>query len=266
MNKESSPYRQFIDQATASHIAGDYPAAIQHATAAHYELTGREFTTNSIQLRDDITQLSPDNQSEAAANLRNIAARYERLGQSQDPTRQAELNQLAEYLMYDAHYVHQKLLDNTDLNNREEAAKAEREVAADKFYLGAFALKTAMREELRGGSDAPRAETAIIAMRQSQQLLESATEHDGDEHHQYWINGLGRFSLAESLYGNVKDGRRLARQALRQARYSEPDRSAKERAAARVKAGLRALGAYAVAGMVQMDARKPALRTAGKLL
>ena len=129
-------------------------------------------------------------------------------------------------------------------------------------------MKATLLMELDGESVEYQGEDVLSHMRSSLDHFAIAREFDdeGAPIHQYELNGLRRASMAESLYGDRKQGRKLGMAALSAARYSETDRSTKERTKAVLKAGVGALGALGVSVAVSAGARKTAIKATQKLL
>lgn len=251
MSELSSKYHNLAAQGVSAHIKGDYGEALRIAEEIHRVLTGQDFSLETAE--QQINSIGdPIVQDHAARNVRNIGARYERLGD----------NESAHDATQVAADVHQKLLDQN-----EDSAELGRELSADRFYLGSLAMKAAMLSEMSGEEVDDQQKNYIIEqMRKSYKLLGEAAEVDGNRHHQYLINGIGRFSVAEALYGERSRGLELGMKAVWQALFSEPERRAPERAKAISKALIRGIGATGVNTLSLIGARKTAVRITQKLL
>ncbi len=252
-NRSVDAFHEAMGEATSLHIAGRYDDVLQLRIGANEALTGKLFTLDPAEAQGVVGNLSdPKLESVVAGNYRNIGATYERLG----------MDEYAQEAMTVARTLHTNLAKQGNPTGPE----IHREIAADEFYLGAFALKAAMAVELnsRGHSEAERRElgaSALSFMHASQASFETARQLDASEEaipHQYELNGTRRFSMAESLYGDRSKGWKLGVRALKWAQFSEPHREANERKRAITKAKIGALGALGI----NLFARMPGFRTA----
>lgn len=251
-----SDFHADMDQATHLHVQRKFQEVLELRQQASAQITGQEFTLDSPAAVAAIMNLSErGDQSVVAGNYRNIGATYERLGDDSSAVTAMEI----------ALAVHQELRDRID------DAYINREVAAGQFYLGAFALKAAMNSEL-GGATLPTAEhgqKAVAYMRDSQASFAHADKLEGKATkapHQYELNGLRRFSMAESLYGNKSAGLKLGLQAIRWSVTSEANRSWVDRRKAVIKAAVGGAAATAIAIASSTGMRSIALQATKKFL
>lgn len=249
-NDHYKHYHELAKQGGQAHLAGDFSQALQFAKAAHEALTAQSFDLATA--HNDLKGLNPEGQDLGAQNLRNIGARFERQGKDQSALEAMEA----------AAALHQDLLDKDP-----SSSHCRREVAADKFYLGAFALKAAILKELADNpTAAENGQRSVEHMHDSAALFDAAAGSDGNRRHQYHINGMGRFSMAEGLYGGRARGIRLGVRACWMALSSEPTLPPSERTKAVAKALARGIGAVAVSALSLVNARTSALKLAKKLL
>ena len=242
-----------MDEATLLHIAGKYQEVLELRLRANEDFTGSVLGYSGMPSEDYLTE---EDKITVAGNKRNIAATYERLGRDGEAVGEIEA----------ARKLHGELLGNASDSTTEQ--RLDREVAADEFYIGALGMKATLLMELDGESVEYQGEDVLSHMRSSLDHFAIAREFDdeGAPIHQYELNGLRRASMAESLYGDRKQGRKLGMTALSAVRYSETDRSTKERAKAVLKAGVGALGALGISVAVSVGARKTAIKATQKLL
>lgn len=265
---ESTPERLYtigdfqddMDQAFRLHVMRDYEEALKLRQTASEKITGQDFTLELTRATQVIASLTNrDERINVAGNYRNIGATYERLGRDSQAVEAMNIALVA-------HQSDQKIVDDVYVN---------RELGADMFYLGAFALKPAISYERTEQSPSSEKTTEfgrqIIAhMRDSRAAFAHADELGGKQSqvpHQYELNGLRRFSMAESLYGDKNIGLKLAGQALRWSVVSEADRSQPDRRRAVIKAAVGGIGALAVNVLVRVPAlRRVSLVATQKLL
>lgn len=277
-------YREVMAEALLLHINKRYPEVLElRQRAVSLLLCGSPFTLDPAETEKQFYTLKdPKYRADLAALFRNIGATYERLGNDQN----------AEAAMRIAEQQHTRLVDVFDSKNqkcedcqslqgdkkdkercqtcREDKASIHRELAADQFYLGSFALKQAILAELEGKDQFKvdmHATKALEYIHKAQASFETARQSDPDAlPHQYELNALRRFALAEALYGDAKRGREIAKQARKWAVYSEPGLPESERKKAVEKVRLAALGALAVGMASGIGLRRTSLRLALKLL
>lgn len=259
---QQGPYRAYheaAEEAGKAHREGNFEYALEQSLKAHKKLTGQDFDPKHPDA--DIAPLSDEAKQLAAHNLTDIGARYERRGDDGDDGLAVEAVKAAARIQVDL------LRRNTDPSGNDKLNELRRDWAVSQFYLGAFALKAAISNELDGEPVPDNRKNDILSyMASSAATLDTAAKQDGKKYHQYHINAMGRFAMAEGLYGSWACGVELGLRACWMALFSEPTLPPKERGRAVTKALVRGMGAVAISALSLFSARKPALKAAKRLL
>ncbi len=156
----------------------------------------------------------------------------------------------------------------------------KRERSTSAMYVGSIALREAINFEIDNEGRRPLAGHQEKTLKYSRIGLEDIRESEktqGIKRDQYRINMLGRVSMAEALYGQIKEGRKLAREAVMVATYSESPKNPTSdgelnrvgRLAAKSKALVRGMVALAVSTVSTPQnslRRRTALRLAKRFL
>lgn len=281
---QQDPYRAYHEAANRgieAHISNRPLEALFWAIEAHKMLTvpqqelGHELAfdpewkidlrqgINIENIRQAITGLAnPTAQDLAAQNLRNIGVRLMRLAEGAGDThaRAAGNGQAKEALRASAD-IHNALFET------QKTPDLKREAAVTAMYLGNITMNELIDQELNGQEVSDQQPQGVLDfMHKSLEGLEQAAEIDGQTKHQYLINAMGRFAMAEALYGSTTRAVALGARATLLAFSSEKDRSPQERSKAVAKALARGLGALAVGLVARVGLRNPALHTTRKLL
>lgn len=260
-------YHKAADRGIEAHIHGNFLQALHATYEAHEALTGRKIDPEQeldiAAIQEAIAQLTdPTAQDLAAQNLRNIGVRLMRLAEGAGDTyaRAAGNRQAKEALRASAD-IHNALFD------AQKTPDLKREAAVTAMYLGNITMNELIDQELNGQEVSDQQRQGVLDfMHESLEGLEQAAEIDGQTRHQYLINAMGRFAMAEALYGSTTRAAALSARATLLAFSSEKDRSPQERSKAVAKALARGLGALAVGLVARVGLRNPALHTTRKLL
>lgn len=258
-------YHKAANSGIEAHIHGNFSQALHATYEAHEALTGRKIDPEQeldiAAMQEAIAQLTdPIAQDLAAQNLRNIGVRLMRLAEGAGDARAAGNRQVKEALWASAG-IHNALFDT------QKTPDLKREAAVTAMYLGNITMDELIDQELNGQEVSNQQRQGVLDfMHKSLEGLEQAAKIDGQTKHQYLINAMGRFAMAEALYGSTTRAVALGARATLLAFSSEKDRSPQERSKAVAKGLVRGMGAVAISALSLFSARKPALNAAKRLL
>lgn len=260
-------YHEAANRGIEAHIHGNFLQALHEAYEAHEALTGRKIDPEQdldiAAMQEAIAQLTdPTAQDLAAQNLRNIGVRLMRLAEGAGDTHaRAAGNRQAKEALRTSAGIHNALFDT------QKTPDLKREAAVTAMYLGNITMNELIDQELNGQEVSDQQRQGVLDfMHKSLEGLEQAAEIDGQTKHQYLINAMGRFAMAEALYGSTTRAVALGARATLLAFSSEKDRSPQERSKAVAKGLVRGMGAVAISALSLFSARKPALNAAKRLL
>lgn len=261
--------KQQLEKGVVLHTKGDFHAACE----------ARELGLRSL-LGDFKLEVNPANQAVIGAmretpEALDLFARLERdLAASSERTHSTSY---AQRMATQAFWLHQHL------SEEQKTPEAAYELGATAAFLGALATKQVVVQQsgLAGSPDpsfnklwlevseqeGESVLSPVVFMKIANTVFTKAHSLSGDKRpHQYEINASRRMSIAETLYGDKREGRRLAWKAIGWAWQSERQRKLPERSKAITKALLGGVAALGINGFVTFRARKTARKIAHKVL